>query len=320
MDIVLNLGLVVGGLAGLYFGAEWLVRGAAGIALAAGLSTLVVGLTVVAFGTSTPELVVSVFANMQNKGDFALGNVIGSNICNLGLVLAVAAIMTPLAIQRRVTRLELPLLLVSTISFISMLLINDEIGRLAGMLFSVCIVVYTLGSVWMAKLRPEQAANEIEDIEEIEASAKRPLLQNIGLAIVGLVVLAIGSKALVTGGEFLALKIGVTEAVIALTLVAFGTSLPELATTIVACLEDETDLAAGNAIGSCLFNILCVIGFTALARPIVSKHIATEDLLMMAAYPIAVLVLALWKAKISRTSGFVLLIVYLAYVVFLGLR
>ena len=322
MDIALNLGLVAIGLAGLYFGAEWLVRGSAGIAVAAGLSTLIVGLTVVAFGTSAPELIVSLQANWEGKGDFALGNVIGSNICNLGLVLAVAAIMTPIRIQRQVIRRELPLLLIVTVVFIAMLLIDGQIGRLEGLFLSLAIVAYTVLSIWRAKYRPDEfaAMEDADELEEIEESAKKPMWINFGLAIVGLVTLGIGSTALVTGGEFLAIKIGVSQAVIALTLVAFGTSLPELATTVAACLKGEADLASGNAIGSCLFNLLCVVGFTAMTKPIVSTAISPVDLVMCLAYPAAIFALAIWKANISRKAGLGMLIVYLAYVAYLGMR
>lgn len=319
MDIALNIGLVIVGLAGLYFGAEWLVLGATRIALAAGLSTLVVGLTVVAFGTSMPELIVSIQANLQGNGDFALGNIIGSNICNLGLVLAVAAIMTPLAVQPQVIRRELPLLVIVTVAFVIMLLADSMIGRIEGLILSLGIAAYTVISIVIARRSPDQSLVDADELKEVaEGNVGMPV--NFGIIAGGLVTLAIGSNCLVSGGEFLATKMGVSQAVIALTLVAFGTSLPELATTVVACLKGESDLAAGNAIGSCLFNLLCVAGFTAAINPITATTIAIVDLLVVTSFPVAIFLMAKLKAKISRASGIILLAAYLLYIVFLGLR
>ena len=318
MDIALNIGWVILGLAGLYYGAEWLVRGAAGTAMAAGISTLVVGLTVVAFGTSMPELIVSIQANLKGSGDFALGNVVGSNICNLALVLALAAVMTPIVVHQQVVKRELPLLIIVSLVFIAMLRIDNTISRIEGLIFAVGIVAYTLSCILIAKRNPDDpiAAIEAEVAELGDGEKPNSLTSNILLVLVGLLVLAVGSDRLVVGGEFLATRMGVSKAVIALTLVAFGTSLPELATTVVACLKGETELAAGNAIGSCLFNLLCVIGFTAVIKPIVSTSLATENLVLMVAIPIVFFILLLKNRTLGRTSGILMLIVYFIYVVY----
>lgn len=322
MEIALNIGWVVLGLAGLYFGAEWLVRGAAGIALSVGLSSLVVGLTVVAFGTSLPELIVSVQANLQGSGDFALGNVIGSNICNIGLVLAIAALITAIPVQAQVVKRELPLLVIVSVVFVVMLLADGKIGRIEGLILTVGIVAYTWVAIRIARRNPDDPVASVE--EELdglnEENAKGRLGQNLLLALMGLVVLAIGSHLLVTGGEFLAKELGVSEAFIALTLVAFGTSLPELATTIVACRKNEAELAAGNAIGSCLFNLLCVAGITALIKPIVSSSIALVDLAVMTGFAVALFLLMKREPILARGSGVLLLAAYLGYIVFLGIR
>lgn len=318
--IALNIGWVLIGLAGLYYGAEWLVRGSAGIALSAGLSTLIVGLTVVAFGTSMPELIVSIQANLKGNGDFALGNIIGSNICNIGLVLGVAAIMTPLVIQRQVIKREFPILVFVTFGFVIMLLADDQIGRIEGLILFLGVVAYTITSIRIARNDPEATVADLDELEELTGeAAKVPTLQNVGIILVGLIVLGIGSDRLVAGGEFLAVKLGVSQAVISLTLVAFGTSLPELATTVVACLKGESDLAAGNAIGSCLFNLLCVGGLTALIKPITSQTIATGDLIVVSAFAIAAFALIKWRAKLDRAGGIFLLVGYLVYTVFRGM-
>jgi len=324
MEIALNIGWVVLGLAGLYYGAEWLVRGASGVALSAGLSSLVVGLTVVAFGTSLPELIVSVQANLQGSGDFALGNVIGSNICNIGLVLGVAAMMTSIPVQPQIVNRELPLLLIASIVFIVMLLVDGQIGRIEGLILSIGIVAYTITAISIARRNPEDPIaavdDELEELIDDEEKGNSRLGQHLLLAFIGLVVLGLGSDRLVAGGEFLAKALGVSEAFIALTLVAFGTSLPELATTIVACRKGEAELAAGNAIGSCLFNLLCVIGFTALIKPIVRTAIAIEDLLVMAGFAVAIFLLMKRRPVLERGVGVMMVVAYLAYVVFLGIR
>jgi len=323
MEIALNIVWVIIGLAGLYYGAEWLVRGAAGTALSAGISTLIVGLTVVAFGTSMPELIVSIQANLRGLGGVSLGNVIGSNICNIGLVLAVAALMTPIVTHPQILKRELPLLIGVSLAFIAMLLIDNKIGQIEGAIFALGIVAYTFTGIQIARSNPEDpiaasAEDEVGDLAEDEGTSKFGI--NILLIVIGLVVLVIGADRLVVGGEFLALKIGVSKAVIALTLFAFGTSLPELATTIVACIKGETELAVGNAIGSCLFNLLCVVGFTAVIKPIESDAISIVDLVLMVAYPVVTL-LVLWRRKkLSRVSGVVLLVSYIAYVVYVLLR
>ena len=323
MEIALNIVWVIIGLAGLYYGAEWLVRGAAGTALSGGISTLVVGLTVVAFGTSMPELVVSVQANLKGSGGISLGNVIGSNICNIGLVLAVAALMTPIVTHAQILKRELPLLIGVSLVFIVMLLADNQIGRIEGAILALGIVAYTFTGIKIARSNPEDpiaasAEDEVGDLVEDEGSNKLAL--NILLIVIGLVLLVIGADRLVVGGEFLALKMGVSKAVIALTLIALGTSLPELATTIVAVLKDETELAVGHVIGSCLFDLLCVVGFTSVIKPIASDAISIVDLALMFAYPVVTLLVLWYMKKLSRASGVVLLVSYIAYVVYVLLR
>ena len=322
MDIALNIGWVVLGLAGLYYGAEWLVKGAAGISISAGISTLVVGLTVVAFGTSVPELLVSIQANLKGSGDFSLGNVIGSNICNIGLVLGVAAVITPIVVHVQVIKRELPLLVFVSLVFVAMLLIDNKIGRIEGLILAVGIVAYTVTCIRIARRNPEDPIASIEDEvgELADGEGSNKFAVNILLIVVGLVALGIGSDRLVVGGEFLAIKLGVSKAVIALTLVAFGTSLPELATTIVACTKNESELAAGNAIGSCLFNLLCVIGFTSLIKPIDSTSIRYSDLGVMVAFAVATFLLMRKEQTLGRKAGIAMLIAYFGYVIFLFIR
>jgi len=317
MELATNIGWVILGLVFLYFGAEWLVAGAARIATKFGLSSLVVGLTIVAFGTSAPELVVSVQANLHGNGDISLGNVIGSNICNLGLVLAIAAILVPIAVLEEFIKRELPLLVGVSIAMVIVLL-DNAVSRIEGALFVAGIFAYTAFCLYMAKKSPVAKEDDPDsDEDECEFSDTGSLGRNIGLVLIGLVVLVIGANRLVDGGEFLAKAVGVSDAVIALTLVALGTSLPELATTVVACLKGESDLAAGNAIGSCLFNVLCVLGFTALILPVHATAISMKDLIIMVAFAVATHLLMRNDRVLGRVDGILLLVGYVVYIVLL---
>ncbi len=324
MEIAINIGWVLLGLTCLYFGAEWLVKGAANIAMMFGLSSLVVGLTIVAFGTSAPELVVSLQSNFQGSGDFALGNVIGSNICNLGLVLAIAGILLPIVVQQEFIKRELPLLVAVSVIFVAVLLIDNKVSRLEGTLFAIGVVAYSSYCVYVALKNPTDPIASGVDAPEEEQTPGRStgvsLLINLAWVVVGLGVLILGADRLVAGGEFIAIKMGVSEAVIALTLVALGTSLPELATTIVACMKGQSDMAAGNAIGSCLFNILCVIGFTAMAKPVVSTSISMVDLSAMVGFSIATYLLMRNDRELGRLDGVLLLIGYCVYIAYLFVR
>jgi cation:H+ antiporter len=326
MDIALNLVWIILGLGGLYYGAEWLVRGAAGMALMAGLSSLVVGLTVVAFGTSMPELIVSIRANLQGDADIALGNVVGSNICNIGLVLGIAALITPITLHRQFLRRELPILIVVSIVFVAALLHDQTISQIEGFVFGFAIIAYTALCIRIARSNPDDPIAAIEDeipadvdsVEEAEAGNARKIAVMLFWLVAGLAFLLIGADRLVAGSKFIAESLGVSKAVIALTVVAFGTSLPELATTIVACAKGESDLAAGNAIGSCLFNLLCVVGFTAIIKPIVSMDISAVDLSVMVAFAFA-LPIMMWKDRtLGRIGGAILLIGYLVYICWTG--
>lgn len=324
MEMLMDFGWVVLGLALLYYGAEWLVKGGSELALKAGISPLVVGLTVVAFGTSAPELLVSVSANLKSppQGDFALGNVVGSNICNLALVLGIGALIRPLMIHRQVLKREMPILLVATAIFVGMLW-DGRITRWEGGLLVVGVIVYTVSSI-VASRRGGKVEIDVEDLQEELA-----LVQNAGsglvvkallLIVVGLAALVFGADRLVFGGGNLAAAWGVPQAVIALTLVAFGTSLPEVATTVVAALKGKGDLATGNAVGSCIFNLLAVIGLTASIAPLSSVELQTADLWVMGGVTFLIFPLMWTRRALGRGEGAFLLVSYLGYVIWLFLR
>ena len=324
MDILINSGWVILGLALLYYGAEWLVKGSGELALRVGISPLVVGLTVVAFGTSAPELLVSVSANMKTppQGDFALGNVVGSNICNLALVLGIAALIKPFGVHKQVLRREMPILIVATLVFVAMLL-DGNIARWEGGILAAGVVFYTVSSIWRGKNGAEVDTDldlTDEEIAEVQKAGKALVFKSITFILVGIGALVFGANRLVYGGSEIASALGVPPAVIALTLVAFGTSLPEIATVVVAVLKGEGDLVTGNAVGSCIFNLLAVIGITASVAPLNQGALEMADLVVMAAVTILVMPFMLSRKTLSRLEGSILMACYLCYTVWLFVR
>jgi cation:H+ antiporter len=298
--------LVVIGLVLLVFGGDVLVQGASGIAKKFKLSPLVIGMTVVAFGTSAPELMVSVNAALVGSPEIALGNVVGSNIANLALVLAITVLIFPLVIDRNSKIIDWPVMFLSSILFVIFAL-NGLISRWEGLLFFISIVVFTTFIIRNSR-KKIKAAGPVPD-EEIPN-----VYLSLGRNLLGLVLLYFGSDWLVQGAIDIAQDFGVEERIIGVTVIAFGTSVPELAASIMAAIKKETDISLGNLIGSNIFNILTVIGITAMVKPIpVSGKIINPDMIWMVG--IALLFgffLTFWK-KINRFHGFLLLLSYLAY-------
>jgi len=308
------------GLIALYFGAEWLVSGAVKIAVKFGISPLVIGLTIVAFGTSAPELFVSIGFNRSGFPDMAIGNVVGSNICNIALVLGASAFICVLNVKLELLLRDLPLVLISSLVF-SWMVMSGNISRLEGILLFTGVLAYTFYQFALAK----KTANR-EVIQEFEDEfggrlgvSEEPLWRMAIFVLVGLVALYFGAELLEKGGVSMARRFGVPEAVISLTLIAFSTSVPELATSIVASLKKEGDIIVGNVIGSCIFNLLCVMGVTAGIKPMKVSQIENSDLIVMVLLT-AILIPIMWtRRKVSRLEGGILLACYLGYGVFLWL-
>lgn len=301
---------LAGGVLALFAGAEALVRGSSALARRAGISPLVVGLTVVAFGTSAPELVVSVRAALAGSGDVALGNVVGSNIANVGLILGLAALTRPLLVQARVIRLDAPLTVAASI-VLAALLLDGRLGRVAGLGLVVGLAAYVALSYALA-LRERERAVLTEFERGVAGPSSGPFIPLAGV-VAGLALLAGGAELVVRGAVRLAAEAGVSEAVIGLTVVAVGTSLPELATSVVAATRGEADLAVGNVVGSNMFNLLGILGASALVRPLAAPGIDPVDWGVMIA---AAGVLALFAAtgrRLTRAEGGVLLAGYAAY-------
>ena len=301
---------IIGGLILLYFGANWLVQGAITLALHLGLSPLIVGLTVVALGTSVPEALVSVQAAIGHQGGIALGNVIGSNILNIALILGLSAFFNPLKVDSHLVKADVPLLAGAT--FMLVVLLEDfHISRMEGGFLLLCIVGYVAGNIITVKRTPPEE-NKIEGVEVPEDHSKN-LWRDISFLFIGLIALAFGSNFLVTGAVDLARIWGLSEALIGLTIVSIGTGTPEMATALMAAYRKRADLAIGNAVGSNLFNIMFVLGIAALVAPLDGKGISSIDLYVMLGVTILLLP-TVWTGRIlDRKEGFLFLAIYVGY-------
>lgn len=297
------------GLGLLYVGAEGLVRGSASLAGRLGLTPLVIGLTVVAFGTSMPELAVSVEAALNGRSDIALGNVVGSNIGNIGLILALAAMVTPLAVQAKVLRVDTPLLMV--VSLVLLVLISDgHLGRIEGAALVAGVLLYVALSLWSA--RRENATVHAEFAEGV-APPSGSVARDLLFVVVGLAVLIVGARMLVQGAITVAEAAGLSDAVIGLTIVAIGTSLPELAASVVAAVKGEGDIAIGNVLGSNLFNILGILGITSLIQPLTAGGVGPMDLWVMVGFAVLLAPLMRTGWRLQRWEGALLLLLYVSY-------
>ena len=301
---------IIGGLILLYFGANWLVQGAITLALHLGLSPLIVGLTVVALGTSVPEALVSIQAAIGHQGGIALGNVIGSNILNIALILGLSAFLSPLKVDSHLVKAAVPLLAGAT--FMLVVLLEDfHISRMEGAFLLLCIVGYVAGNIMTVK-RTSPEENKIEGVEVPEDHSKN-LWRDISFLFIGLIALAFGSNFLVTGAVDLARIWGLSEALIGLTIVSIGTGTPEMATALMAAYRKRADLAIGNAVGSNLFNIMFVLGIAALVAPLDGKGISSIDLYVMLGVTILLLP-TVWTGRIlDRKEGFLFLAIYVGY-------
>lgn len=302
------------GIIGLYFGAEWLVGGSSKLALKIGVSPLVIGLTVVALGTSAPELAVCLRLNFEGRPDAALGNIVGSNICNILLILGFSSLIRPLRVHRQIIRKELPILLMVSFALIVML-INEEVASWEGFILCAGIVIYILSSFKGANNGGEFKV-EGESSSEVERgnNGAHNGIVLIAVLLAGLILLVLGAFFFEKGGIGLAKSFGVSEAVIGLTLLAFGTSLPELATSIVACIKNEGDIIVGNAVGSSIFNVLAILGITALFKPLSVNDINLIDYSIMIGAVILCWVFVYRKMDLNRIKGLVFLGLYGAYI------
>lgn len=309
--------LLIGGFAILLVSSEFLVRGATSLALRFKISTLVVGVTVVSFGTSAPELVISLEAALNGHPDICIGNIVGSNIANLALVLGITATIFHVNVSKNSIKIDWPVMMIASLAF--WYFMSDlVIVRWEGMIFTVAIVAFV---VWLIrKSRREEIERASDQKVFIEQQSRAPVIKIIIFLIAGCVGLALGAKLLVDGAVTIAENMGISERIISLTVIAFGTSVPELTTSLVATFKKQSDISIGNLIGSNIFNILGIIGVTALVTDIpVNESTLSFDIFWMLGISILVLPFMISKFQVRRIEGIILLALYFAYLAFLTL-
>jgi cation:H+ antiporter len=303
----LLIGLVV-----LLGSGHFLVIGSVELAKRLGISTLVIGVTVVSFGTSAPELIVSIKAALLNHPEISIGNVVGSNIANIALILGFTALISPIVVKRNSIIIDWPILMLSGILFYIFVL-NESLQRYEGIVFIILISIYVYVIV-------KNSRNEIKNNVLIVVEHKIPLWKSLLFVSLATVGLLFGSNWLITGAEKIALSLGVSERIISITLIAFGTSLPELTTSIIAALKRESDISLGNIIGSNIFNTFGILGITSIVKdiPVVNAVFGIDILWMLAISVLLFLLLLPLKGSIlSRLKGFILLLTYIIYITLL---
>lgn len=301
--------LLLCGVFSLYLGGNLLVSGSAGLAVLLGVRPLVAGLTIVAFATSTPELAVTLDAALEGHSDIAVGSVVGSNICNVSLILGLSALIAPVRADPRLFRVDIPIMLVGS-ALLAAFLLDDRLTRAEGALLILGILAYVLLQLWLVLVRKRGAGGVDEAVADSRHSrAARHVL----FVVSGLAALALGGYLVVHGGVGLATALGVSEAVIAVTVVAIGTSLPELSTTLVAVVRSQGDIALGNVIGTNIFNIFAILGITASIHPLLRGDVGWLDLAAMFAVSVLIVPL-LWSGlRLSRGEGVLLLAFYACF-------
>jgi cation:H+ antiporter len=311
--------ILLAGLAVLVLGADLLVRGAAGLAARLGISPLIVGLTIVAFGTSAPEVAVSLKASFAGQPDIAVGNVVGSNIFNILFILGVSAVITPLVVHQKMVRVDVPIMIGASILMWA-LCRDGTISRTDGAILFAGIVTYTGAAVVLARRESAQIKQEYAEAMPEGAPGPKPMWLQIALIVGGLVLCVLGAQWLVDASVTIARSLGVSELIIGLTIVAAGTSLPEVATSIVAAIKGQRDIAVGNVVGSNIFNIFSILGITGLVAPtalVVSPAALAFDIPVMIAVALACLPVFFTGHEIRRWEGALFLFAYLAYLAFL---
>lgn len=319
--MLINIIYIMVGLLGLYYGGEWLVQGAEKLAISFGISPLVIGLTIVAAGTSAPELIVNVSAALRGSSDLALGNVVGSNIANIGLILGVAGMIAPMGVAAILVRREIPLM-IGISALLYGMAFDKRIGHVDGVILTIGFLVFTTFFVYLETRSQAQTDEQLHDFQELKADLSNGhRLRELVRLLIGVGLLVIGAQFMVHGATNIAEAMGVSDLVIGLTLVAFGTSLPELATSIVAAMRKQTDILVGNIIGSNVFNILLVLGLTGTIRPVpVTMASLRFDFPVMMAYSLVLLQFAATRFRLGRWEATIFLAGYVAFIIitFLG--
>jgi len=292
-------------------GADWFVEGAASIAKKLGIPQLVIGLTIVAMGTSLPEAAVSITAALDNNAGITIGNIVGSNILNILIILGITAVITNVSIQKSTFYYEIPFMLIITVILMIFGITGSKITFMEGVIFWILFLLY-LGYLYiMSKKGTEQEEENVKDI---------PVWKCLLFMVLGGVMVVMGSDFAVSGATEIARFFGISERFIGLTIVAFGTSLPELVTSVVAARKNEVDMAVGNAVGSNIFNILMVLGIASAINPVSLIRENVIDIIILVVFSVVVWIFAATKKKISRKEGIAMVAMYLVYAVYIILR
>lgn len=312
MDIVFQVVLLVVGFVMLIKGADWFVEGASKIADRFGIPQLVIGLTIVAMGTSAPEAAVSIASALKGSAEITIGNVLGSNILNVLIILGLTATVRAIAVQKSTIKYEMPFTILVTVLLGVLGLIDGEISRLEGVIFWVVFIVYLIYLLMMAK------KGQAEETAEIMAQTKTDsMLKLLFFVVIGVILIVWGSDITVDAATSLATIFGMSERLIGLTIVALGTSLPELVTSVTAAIKGKADIAVGNNVGSNIFNILFVVGTTALITPVAYSANFMVDTVVAAGTMVLLWLCVLPKKKLGRPAGILMLACYVAYFVYL---
>jgi cation:H+ antiporter len=319
VDMIASL---MAGLALLVAGAELLVRGASRLAMSMGISPLVIGLTVVAFGTSSPELAVSLQASLHGQSDIALGNVVGSNIFNVLFILGLSALVAPLVVSQQLVRLDVPIMVIASVALWLMAL-NGVVGRGEGLVLFTGVIAYTVFLLHISRKESAAVRAQYEAAFGEKGSRLRNTVSDAVFVVVGLILLVLGSELLVDGAVALAVALGVSQLIIGLTVVAAGTSMPELATSLLASVRGERDIAVGNIVGSNIFNILAILGLSSLVHGTgveAASAALSFDIPVMTAVAIACLPIFFSGHVITRWEGLLFVLYYAAYTAYLILK
>lgn len=317
---MITIGFLLGGLVILILGADLLLRGATRLAAAVGISPLAIGLTIVALGTASPEIAVSLQASINGQADLTLGNVLGSNIFNILFILGITAIVAPIVIAEQLIRMDAPIMLAASILVLGLSL-DGKIGILDSLILLTGLIGYTIFAVRQSRVESKKVQNEYaEEFAEKEPRTAKNFVINIFFILVGLGMLAVGSGWLVDSAVAIARALRVSELIIGLTIIAVGTSLPEVVTSLIAALKKESDIAVGNAVGSNIYNLLGVLGSGALLAPhgiAVSVRVLQFDFLVMIFVALVSLPIFYIDNRISRVEGVLLLSYYVCYLAYI---
>jgi cation:H+ antiporter len=312
--MLISVLLIIASLVLLYFGAEWLVKGSSSLAVKAGVSPLVAGLTVVAFGTSSPELVVSINSTLAGQGNIAIGNVVGSNLFNICIILGISALVAPLKIKMQLLKIDIPVLIITTVGFI-LFFADRHISRVEGLILVSGLTLYTVLNIYLA--RREKNKDVLDEFQESVASGNTKWFISAGLVLAGIALLVAGSELLVKGAVDIARALEVGETIIGITIIAAGTSLPELASSVVATMKKEYDIAIGNIVGSNIFNLLGIVGISSIVKPLSAIAISNIDLFVMLGVTLLLLPFFRSHYTLKRDEGIFMLVVYFIYMYYL---